>query len=366
MWQYWVHSRDDAFIREHWDRIKAVADLPLRSEFWVEEAQMVQSTRDIRERDFERHGLEPGFDLGHQMWVTLGLEKAADMATLLGEDDTAALWSSRSAAMWNAVVSHSDFALVEDDHFMFRRRLDGTFQRTAGASVYVHRPSAEPTTQMYPRNLYRESELDPSAFEAWPIALGLVHPESDLARRTLVRMEALWNDEWDFGGYGLHNANSEITKLGPWPMSFYMITQAAVEAGNWDTVRRNIEWVMNTPDGRGYMWWEYRDADPERQIDHGVIPWLAFGEAVALIVRNIVGFQPLPNGVLIRPRLIPGSGGGSAPLRVGKHTLDLTIHNGGRDVVRATVDGSPHSVTDSGALELAVPNADMRVEIWTG
>lgn len=365
VWQYWMHSRDEDFIREYWDRIKAVAELPLRPELWIEEAQMVQSTRDIRERDFGRHGLELGFDLGQQMWVAVGLAKAADMAKLLGEEDTATLWNSKSTAMWDAVVAHPEFALVEDDHFMFRRKVDGTFQREAAASAYIHRPSTEPITQMYPINLYRESELEPSAFEAWPIALGLVDPSSDLAKRTLVRMEALWNDEWDFGGYGLQNANSEISKAGAWFMSFYMITQAAVEAENWDTVTRNIKWVMNTADSGGYMWWEYRDADPDRQIDHGVIPWLSFGEAVTLLVRNILGFQPLPDGVLIRPRLIPGKGPVSASLRVGGHTVDVTIHNGGRDVVRATIDGEPHPIGSSEGLLIPVPEADARVEIWT-
>ncbi len=366
VWQYWVHSRDDAFIRDHWDRIKAVAELPIQPDFWVEEAQMVQSTRDIRERDLSRHGLEPGFDLGHQMWVTVGLAKAADIAEALEESDASTRWRSKSNAIWDAVLSHPKFALIEDDYFMFRRTLDGAFQRHAKASVYIHRPSAEPMTQMYPRNLYRESELEPSAFEAWPIALGLVDPQSTLAHRTLTRMEALWNDEWDFGGYGLQNANSEISKAGAWFMSFYMITQAAVEAEHWDTVKRNLEWVMNTQDGRGYMWWEYRDADPDRQIDHGVIPWLSFGEAATLLVRNILGFQPLPDGILIRPRLVPGTGTVSASLRIGGHTLNVTINNGGRDVVRATIDGEPHPIGSSDGLLLSVPEADARVEIWTG
>jgi len=365
VWQYWLHSRDDAFIRDYWDRIKAVAELPIQSDFWVEEAQMVQSTRDIRERDLSRHGLEPGFDLGHQMWTSVGLAKAADIAETLEESDTAARWRSKSNAIWEAVLSHPKFALVEDDYFMFRRTLDGAFQRHADASVYIHRPSAEPMTQMYPRNQYRESELEPSAFEAWPIALGLVDRQGNLAKRTLIRMEALWNNEWDFGGYCLQNATSEISKLGAWPMSFYMITQAAVEAGNWDTVRRNLEWVMNTPDGRGYMWWEYRDADPKLQIDHGVIPWLAFGEAATLLVRNVLGFQPLPDGIRIGPRLLPETDEVGASMRFGPHTITLTIHNDGPDVLRATVDGESVPVSDAGILELPIPNSDIEVELWT-
>jgi len=366
LWQYWVHSRDYEFIVEHWDRINTVAEFPLRDEFWVEEAQMVQSTRDIRERDRGRHGLEPGFDLGHQTWVTVGLAKAADLAQAVGQDAAAVRWRGHSEAMWTSVVSDSEFSLVEDEHFMFRRKLDGSFQREAKAGVYVHRPNSDPLTAMYPLNVYRESELEPASFEAWPIALGLVDPSSPLSKRTLVRMEELWNDEWDFGGYGLHNANSEISKMGPWPMSFYMITQAAVEAQNWDTVRRNLDWVMNTPDGRGYMWWEYRDADPERQIDHGVIPWLIYGEAVALIVRNILGYQPLPNSIRIRPRLLPETVDVSASLRFGHHSVALTIHNGGTDVLRATVNGESVPVTDAGTLELPVPSADIEVEVWTG
>jgi len=364
LWQYWVHSRDDDFIAEHWERISTVADFPLRPEFWVEEAQMVQSTRDIRERDRGRHGLEPGFDLGHQTWVTVGLDKAADLASVVGDTVSADRWREHSKAMWKSVMTSPRFSLVDDDVFMFRRTLDGMFQREAKAGVYVHRPNSDPFTAMYPLNVYRESELEPASFEAWPIALGLVDPTSPLAKRTLVRMEELWNDEWDFGGYGLHNANSEISKKGPWPMSFYMITQAAVEAQNWATVRRNLDWVMATPDGRGYMWWEYRDADPENQIDHGVIPWLAYGEAVALIVRNILGYQPLPDGLRIRPRILPDTPEVSASLRLGDHRVAISIHNRGIDVVRAAVDGGEMPVTSTGSLEIVVPTSDIKIELW--
>ncbi|GMQ93838.1 MAG: hypothetical protein BMS9Abin12_1318 [Acidimicrobiia bacterium] len=367
VWQYWVHSRDDEFVRQHWDRIRAVAELPLRPEFWVEQAQMVQSTRDTRERDLERHGLEPGFDLGHQTWVTVGLAKAAEMAVMVGDEEPGTRWRERSTAIWESVLTNPEFKLIEDDYFMYRRSLDGVIQRDAKASAYIHWPRfTDPTTHMYPRNLYRKSELEPCSFEAWPIALGLVDPTSALATRSLIRMEQLWNEEWDFGGYGLHNSSSEISKVGPWPMSFYMITQGAVEARNWDTVRRNIDWVMSNADGRGYMWWEYRDANPEFQIDHGIIPWLAYGEAISLLVRNMLGYQPLSDGIEIRPRLLPETTEVSASLRFGSHRVGLVVHNEGPDVVRAVLDGEVVQVGTTEPLKLPVPERDIEIEVWTG
>ena len=365
IWQYWVHSRDDALIRRHWDKIKRVAAFPVGPDFWVEEASMVKSERDQRDRDAERHGLIEGFELSHQMWTSIGLSKGADMAALMGEQAVATEWRALSERIWHAALHHPRFQFVENGHLMKRRLLDGSFQRFAQVIPYVHRID-DSTTRVYPRNRRRQGELEPDGSEAWPIALGMVDPDSELARRTLRRMELLWNAEWDFGGYALHHPGSDPTKVGAWPMIFYFVTQAALETRNYDIVRRNFDWILSTKDGRGYTWWEYRDADPALQIDHGITPWFIYGEALFTFVHHMLGYRPSPNAITICPHLLPEFKQISARLRCGDHWLTLKLHSAGPCIERVSVEGAPVRKQTTDSVEIGILQNDATVEIWLG
>ncbi len=93
---------------------------------------------------------------------------------------------------------------------------------------------------------------------------------------------------------------------------------------------------------------------------------MAYGEAISLLVRNMLGYQPLSDGITIRPRLLPETTEASASLRLGEHRVGLTVHNAGPDVVRATVDGEAVHVAETRPLELPIPKQDIEVEVWTG
>ncbi|MFZ0544474.1 MAG: hypothetical protein WAM60_03515 [Candidatus Promineifilaceae bacterium] len=363
LWQYWVHSRDDSLIRENWPKLIRVAEFPIGPDFWVEEAAMLKSERDQRDRDAERHGLKEGFELSHQMWNSLGLAKAADMARHMGDVKTADRWDEISGRIWDAVLHHPTFNFIEDGYLMKRRLPDGTFQRFAHVIPYVHRID-DRTTRVYPRNRGMGGELEPDGSEAWPIALGMIDPDSDLTHRTLLRMESLWNFNWDFGGYPLHHPGSDPTKQGAWPMIFYFVTQAALEAREYDTVRRNLDWILSTKDGRGYTWWEYRDADPALQIDHGITPWFSYGEAVFMFVHHLLGYRPGPDQITIAPHLLPEMKTVTARLRQGQWWLDLTIHNNGRYIDKAERNGRPHNNCHRETITMDVLEENSQVEIW--
>lgn len=365
LWLYWVHTRDDSLIGEHWERLVRIAEFPIGPRFWVPEAQMIRSERDIRERDRERHGLEEGFELAYQMWVSLGLAKGADMAAHVGDAARARRWRQRAEAMWDAALHHPRFRLVEDGHLMKRRLLDGRFQRRTRTIPYAHRVTEE-TVRLYPRNLDRDGELEPDHSEVYPIALGMIDPEGPLARRTLRRMEQLWNQEWDFGGYPLQHAGSEPTKLGAHTLPWQVITQAALLAREYDTVRRNLAYFLQTPEGQGYTWWEYRDADAALQIDHGITSWFIFAEPMTFFVHDLIGYRPGPEGITIWPHLLPEMEEVRARLRFGAHWLRLHIHNAGPVVQRATVDGRPHAELSSDRVFLPLLEADTALEIWMG
>jgi hypothetical protein len=363
LWQYWVHARDDSLIRDQWPKLVLVVEFPIGPDFWVEEAAMLKSERDQRDRDAERHGLKEGFELSHQMWNSLGLAKAADMADHMGEHETADRWREISGRIWQAVLHHPKFNFIEDGYLMKRRLPDGTFQRYAQVIPYVHRID-DRITRVYPRNRGKGGELEPDGSEAWPIALGMIDPDSELAHRTLLRMESMWNFDWDFGGYPLHHPGSDPTKQGAWPMIFYFVTQAALEAREYDTVRRNLDWILSTKDGRGYTWWEYRDADPALQIDHGIAPWFGYGEPVYMFIHHLLGYRPGPKAITIAPHLLPEMKTVAARLRQGEFWLDLKIHNNGRFIERAELNGRPHENCHLETITLNTLQADTQVEIW--
>jgi hypothetical protein len=363
LWMYWVHARDESLIRGRWDQICAIAEFPLRPELWVEEVSMIRSERDIRERDRERHGMQPGFELAYQMWVSLGLAVAAQMAEFMQDAQKVARWQEVADRIWQAALTHPRFRLIEDDYLMKRRLLDGSFQHFARSRPYIHR-IFDDQTQMYPRGLDRQGALEPDHSEAYPIALGMLDPESELARRTLTRLESLWNQEWDFGGYPLHNVDSEPTKLGGHLLPIQLITQAALEARRFDIFRRNIRWLLNTKDGRGYTWWEYRDADPAMQIDHGIPPWFGFAEPLVMFIYHLLGYRPKPAEIVIQPHLPPELTSVKAHLKCGRHWIDLQIHNEGRYVTSALVGGEAWTRFTSEAVSLDLPSEDLTVEIW--
>jgi hypothetical protein len=177
-------------------------------------------------------------------------------------------------------------------------------------------------------------------------------------------MESLWNFEWDFGGYPLHHTGSEPTKLGAWPMIFYFVSQAAVEARDFDTVRRNLDWILSTKDGRGYTWWEYRDADPELQIDHGIAPWFGYGEPIVLFIHHLLGYRPQPDKIVFHPHLLPEMAHVTARLKCGAWWVNLTLHHHGPTVEKVLVNKQPWTNFDSERVSLEIPDKDIAVEIW--
>ena len=53
-----------------------------------------------------------------------------------------------------------------------------------------------------------------------------------------------------------------------------------------------------------------------------------------------------------------------ARLRVGAQWVALTLHNGGRHIQPARVNGEPWSSFDGDSLRLPVPDSDVEVEAW--
>jgi hypothetical protein len=170
--------------------------------------------------------------------------------------------------------------------------------------------------------------LNPDTSAVLPILFGLVPPDSPVANLTLSSLEVLWNQAWAGGGFGRYHFTSEPDSAGPWPFASLFVARAAVENGRFDLVRRVLDWLGSVPGAAAGSWFEFygrRLSPPFPQV--GVIPW-TWAEIIHLTVENVLGLRPMERGLLIRPRLLPGSGPARADLSVRGVRLLLEIAPG--------------------------------------
>ena len=88
---------------------------------------------------------------------------------------------------------------------------------------------------------------EPDTTTALPIALGLVDPRSPLARKTLDRLDELWNARWSGGGYERYHSSAQGDQPGPWPFASCFVMRAQHEAGLLDRSRRTLDWLNRVP-----------------------------------------------------------------------------------------------------------------------
>ena len=203
-----------------WDRIVAVADFPLRPEFRHAPSGMLHNVREFWERHAV-HGIEPGLELTHQLFVSMGLSSAAALARLLSQAGTvsgagraaslqmlAGRWEREAASLREAMLARPVFALLDARGFIKRRRLDGSVQECATALPEARLPSGVPLARP------GEHRLNPDTSSVLPIVFGCVDPASVDAARTLAGAERLWNQAWSNGGYGRYDVSSEPDSPG--------------------------------------------------------------------------------------------------------------------------------------------------------
>ena len=96
--QYTVlDGRRVEMIAEHWACIAAVAEYPLRPELAHQESGLLVNSREFWERH-RVHGIAPGMELAHQVFVPIGLRAAARLAVAMRQPEQAARWASHADA----------------------------------------------------------------------------------------------------------------------------------------------------------------------------------------------------------------------------------------------------------------------------
>ena len=308
------------------------------------ESGLLHNCREYWERD-AGHGIEPGFELAHQLFVSLGLAHAAALARRTSHPEQAARWQQAADELRAAAFGSGAWAMKDERGFLKRRRLDGTVQETTAARAGAMLPPGVPLAQ--PGDHF----LNPDTSAVLPIVFRVAPPGSDEARRTIEQMDALWNQAWSDGGYGRYHVTSEPDSPGGWPFASLFVARAALEAGDVNRAWRVLRWLDAVPGAASGSWFEFygpRVAPPFPQV--GVIPW-TWAELLFLLVFHVLGVNPDEERVRVRPRLLPGVVGMEATLPVRGHWLTLVVRaadrpdvescqQDGRDISGRSADGS--------------------------
>ncbi len=295
-------------------------------------------------------------ELAHQLYVSIGLGQAAELAEVLGHKEDAQRWKSESLRLRNALLADDRFALIEDGCLIKRRLVDGEVQREVVASTDAGLPEGIPLFEDGPHL------LDPDTSTLYPITLEFIDPKSKLARTTLDAIEPLWNQTWEDGGYSRYNVTSEAGAAAPWPITSMIVAQAAFEVGLDERVWRVLRWMGETPGARAGAWLEFFGwwpAPPYPQV--GVIPW-TWAEVLRFFVHHLLGVRPKLDRLELRPRLLEGQARMQTSIRIREYVVHLSVRRALEgEEASYRVNGHPHSYNAEG-LRLPVPTQDLDVE----
>ncbi len=295
----WTGDRE--FIGDHYERIAAVANYLLLTEHRNEETGMLWGLRDMWERNVDM-GILPGYDVAHQTFGILGLRDAAYIAKAFSHDEDRTRWDHACKWMRESFIAHPIHSMIEEGRIIKRRLVDGTIQ----TELAPHWADEDFQKRFVPEGMPLASKSpklwEPDISECFPIALGVIDPRSEIALNTLARLESLWSQAWEGGGYGRYNILSEPDSPGPWPLATMYMTAAYLEAGNHDIVPRNLEWLIERA-GAGGSWFEFYGDRPTPPLPPtGILVW-AWAEWITLVVKHILVARVENDNLVITPRL---------------------------------------------------------------
>src|SRR5207237_4729623 len=198
--------------------------------------------RDIWERS-AAVGILPGYDVAHQTFGILGLRDAAYIAKALGRSDDLKRWQDAAKRMRESFLNHPTHSMIEDGRIIKRRLVDGSVQ----LGLIAQTNNVDFLKRFVPKGMPlaggAEKIWTPDISQCLPIALGVIDPRSDIAKKTIDTMEVLWSQAWKDGGYGRYNIDSEPDSPGPWPFATAYMAAACLEAGDLPRFQRAFDWL---------------------------------------------------------------------------------------------------------------------------
>jgi hypothetical protein len=323
-------SGDTTLPAAYRDKLLALVERPLK----FRDATGLVHNR----REFWEQTMNDAYELSYNTYVIVGLREAAALATALGAEDRRARWLQEADAMQVALLK----TLVDDGAFVKRRDVSGQI------ALRLVNPGGAPDV---PSMNVREHRITPDATMALPMALGIVGPQSPLARRTLDEVEKLRDLRWSGGGYDRYDSTSEINTPGPWGIAAALILRGQHAAGLLDRSRRTLEWFRTVQGGDAGLYFEEIPLlAGSQQSWIGLVTWPS-GEVPYFVVRHVLGVTFNDDAVLVRPQLFPNSPAVKADLRFRTGRLKLQIPGCG-PYRSAEVNGRSVPVGADGALRL--------------
>jgi hypothetical protein len=295
VWNYVCWTGDRTLLKKYWPKIRLCGDFPLEKYFLDGKTHLVHNRREFWERS-DAHGIEDGFELAYQFWVSFGLAKGSALARLAGDSAAAVRWDSASRAMRETMFNDPVYRFIEDGHLIKRRTRDGRWQKEAVPPDRRRLPAGSPIA------VEEHSYLDPDTITLLPILLEMIPPGSPLARETLRWVDGIWNQRWEGGGYPRYNVTGEDNPPAPWPLASMIVARATAAAGEYDRMWRVLEWLDRLA-GRSGSWFErcaQSITPPMPPV--GVVGWTWY-EILNLCSHHIAGLRPDINALVVKPRL---------------------------------------------------------------
>jgi len=347
IWTYAAWTGDLEFVKRYWTRIASLAWFPLQERFRDSQSGLLHNSREFWERN-DSFGVEDGYELTYQFWVSFGLAHGAELADAVGAPEGNA-WRAAAGAMRESILVRPAYRFVQEGHFIKRRTRAWAWQRTMVPPDPARMPPGSPIgTNVKP-------ECEPDIGSVIPVMYGFVEPESDVAAGTLRDCERLWSQAWDFGGYPRYNTSSEPDPPAPWPLATVFMARSYAETGNWPKFWQCVEWLRTIHGGLSGGWFErYGPSITPPAPPVCVIGW-TWAEITTLLVHHVAGVRPRLGSLTLRPRLPDGVDRLTGSFRVRGTQCTLTVRRT-HALPSARVDGRSVQLSNG---TLTVPYGDL-------
>jgi hypothetical protein len=308
-YQNW--TGDSSLIARRTAKIIAMIERPLHPVF-RDSTGMVHNRREYWERTFS-----DAYELAYQTFMISGLRDAADLSDILGVPHKAQYWREQADVILHAMLDQSPVSLMDQGALTKRRNVDGTIADYVRGPRSVSRNDDPYSTETFHR-------LNPDASYALPIFLHVVEPRSAVSRRTLDKLEAIWNARWNVGGYERYHSSSQQDQPGPWTFATASIARAQHDAGLLDRSRRSLEWLSTIQGGNAGAWFEEIPLIRSQMPTAGIVPWTS-AEVVVFTIRHWLGLRFEGNNLILQPNLYPEGSHCKADLRFRSSRIRMEI-----------------------------------------
>lgn len=331
---------DISLLTAYNKKILKLIERPLNPVF-RDSTGMVHNRREFWERTFS-----DAYELAYQTYMIQGLRDAADLSKILGVPEKADYWRKEADRFLNAMLHHPSRSLVDQGALIKRRNVTGDMANlTAGRQPSSKSDAPFPTEYTH--------LLNPDATFALPLLLGIIDPRSDLARKSLDKLETIWNARWNMGGYERYHSSSQFDQPGPWTFGTAFIARAQHDARMLDRSRRSLQWLSYIQGGNSGAWFEETPLNRSQIPWCGIVPWTS-AEVTSFVVRHWLGVKVSDNYLTIKPNLFPGTKKVLANLRFRSNFLRIEINQDFHKSIK--VNGQDIQADKNGVFKILIMN----------